>query len=118
MKYVDHSDVALSENMPRQSAFTNFAVALVITHSSCECLFVQQYRAMKNWFKYYILYSRDNFVILSGKYIIQTKCILNVLTSTCVTTAIFRRKYTINSLLLNSVINVIPNLDFLHVAVK
>ena len=29
MKFVDHSDVALSENMPRQSAFTNFAVALV-----------------------------------------------------------------------------------------
>ena len=28
------SDVALSENMPRQSAFTNFSVALVITHSS------------------------------------------------------------------------------------
>ena len=36
MKYVDHSNVALSENMPRQLAFTNFAVALVITHSSCE----------------------------------------------------------------------------------
>ena len=30
------SDVAVSENMPRQSAFTNFAVALVITHSNCE----------------------------------------------------------------------------------
>ena len=67
MKFVDHSDVALSENMPRQSAtsfpgsllftsqgapwdvkrrdpgnevgqsaYTNFAVALVITHSNCE----------------------------------------------------------------------------------
>ena len=40
MKYVDHSDVALAENMPRQLAFTNFAVALVITQSSCEYYFL------------------------------------------------------------------------------
>ena len=43
---------------------------------------------MKNCLESYTLYSSDNFVILSGKYIIQTKCISNVLTSICVTTAI------------------------------